>query len=848
MRVPVRHVAGNVIWTRHGTCWALWRVEAGGHAYASRGAKEQRLRAVEALVKGLRGEAMLLSLCPQVDPAAVVRRMTDGVDLAASERYAALALRVLDQLEGLELTGRADFLAVPLPAADRADSARMAWAAARAEMALQLGLLPAPVGAREEVRRLGQAREMAAAWPSTIRLRPASEAEILWIYGHSARRGVLEPLLPEPGQGQVRGRGRGAAALGQVVLAEGAAPAEPEQGEAGEVAAGRSSAFGRRWLQVATEWGDSYQAFLTLAEMPERFVFPGSEYLARLDEFAFPVDWTVRLRVTPGTEAERKARRQARELAQQPEEYDGEPAGVPDRVLEAADGIGDYTAALTRSKGEVEVQAMGTLCVWGRSHLEVEARCAEVQTYFADTDYTFARPLGAQEQLFTGMLPGARTPQVMASYAQILLARDFAMAAPFAGTALGDPRGPLFGLQLAGGGLRPVHADWPAGPRRRTSASAAFIGELGAGKSTAMKAAVYAILAAGRRPTQHLRRGRAVIVDRTPQQEWVRFARACPGTTQVITLTDQARVSLDPLRIIRDRAEAQRRTESFLTLLLGVAPMEDQGVVLSETIETVLAGANPSMAALVMELRQRGTREPAAQALARKLTAVARKDLARMIFDPALPVVDTSAADTVVFSVAQLALPKEHELAADRLAKLEFEKTFGRAALYLIAAVCREVCFADPAEFCVAVWDECWWLTSSSEGEALLLELLRDGRKHNAGVLAGSHDADDIGRSGSQTGEILRGLFPRKYLFRQTDLTLAKRGLAFLDLNPDDEDLVEMVTTGLSPIDVADDVRTQRAGECLHRDLYGRIGGMQVLLPADPVAAKAIHSDPVRTA
>ncbi|MFG2894922.1 ATP-binding protein [Streptomyces sp. NPDC048248] len=839
MRIPVRHIAGNVIWTRHGTCWALWRVEGSGHAQSSRTVKERRLRALESLVKQVRGEAMLLSLCPQVDPAEVVRRMTDGVDLAASERYAQLATRVWDQLEHLELTSRADWLAVPMPAGGKKQAAGMAIDAARAEMAQQLGLLPAPVSAREEVRRLRQAQDLSATWPSTVALRPATEAEILWIYGHSARRGVLEPLLPDPEQSAGRGRGRGAAALGQVVVAEGALPCD-----GGDDADAHRGRFGRRWLQVSTEWGESYQTVLALSEMPERFVFPGSEYLASLDEFAFPVDWAMRIKVTPGDVAEAKARRQARELAGQAGEYEGETAGVPSRVLDAADGMDEYRAAITSSKTEVEVQAMGALCVWGATPAEVEARAADLQTHFAGNDYAFTRPLGEQENLWYGMLPGARTPKVMASYAQVLLARDFAMAGAFAGSALGDAKGPLYGLQLAGGGTRPVLTDWSLGPQKSASASAAYVGELGGGKSVAMKAAVYAILAAGRKAGLPGSRGRAVIVDRTPQQEWVRFATACPGTTQVITIDAQAQVSLDPLRTIRDRAQAQRRTESFLTLLLGLGPMSDQGIALSEAIEATLAGPAPSMAGLVGELQGRGKRDATSNAVARKLASVARKDLARTIFDPALPVVDTSKAEAIVFATANLALPKEHELSADRLSTLEFEKVFGRAALYLIAALCREVCFANPSEFCVAVWDECWWLTSSPEGMGLLLELVRDGRKHNAGCLVGSHDGEDIGPEASATGQVIRGLFPRKLLFRQTDVALARRGLAFLDLDPADEDLVELVTTGLSPMDVADEVRAQRAGECLHRDLYGRIGGMQVVIPADPEAAAAIHSDP----
>ncbi|MFD0515926.1 ATP-binding protein [Streptomyces aureus] len=73
------------------------------------------------------------------------------------------------------------------------------------------------------------------------------------------------------------------------------------------------------------------------------------------------------------------------------------------------------------------------------------------------------------------------------------------MAGPWAATELGDERGPLYGWQLTGGGARPVLMDFTRGPKKRTSASAAFLGELGGGKSYAMKCAVYWTLAAGRK-------------------------------------------------------------------------------------------------------------------------------------------------------------------------------------------------------------------------------------------------------------------------------------------------------------------------------------------------------------
>ncbi|WSN72522.1 ATP-binding protein (plasmid) [Streptomyces sp. NBC_01361] len=847
MRVPVRHLSGNVIWTVHGGVWAIWRIEGSAQANASRRAKQQRLDSLESLVKQLRGEAMLLSLCPQVNPATVVERMTAGVDLAASPRYTDLAHTVLDQLEQLELTGRTDWLAVQLPTSRR-QAAVDALRAARAEVALQLGLLPAPVSADEELERLGQAADLASAWPSAIQRRPAAEAEIMWIYGHSARRGVIEPLLPEGDTVHAtRGRGRAVAALGQVVLAEGGQP-EPEPSPTGKAKARRkpkAPLFERRWLEAATEWGTSYQCLLGLSQMPESFVFPGSEYLADVDQFPYPVDWTVRLVVESGSSAEAKSRRQARELAGQYSEYDGETAGVPASVEKAAGGMHEYRERLSASATEVEVRAMTTLCVWGDSPAEAERRARELRGYFGGAEYVFDRPRGEMENLWYGMLPGARTPRVMAGYSQYLLARDFAMAGPFTGAGLGDSTGPLYGLQLAGGGMRPVLTDFGRAPRENASASAAYIGELGAGKSVAMKAGVYSILASGRRLGERGSRGRAVIVDRTPKAEWVRFARACPGETQVITIDNSASVSLDPLRIFDNAREAQRFTESFLTLLLGTSPMDDEGIALSEAIGTVLAEPQPSMRVLAEELANRGAGDPASKTVARRLAAVARKDLAQALFDESLPVVRTSEADSVVFSVASLALPKKRELEGGRLDRLEFEKTFGRAVMYLIAALCRKIAFARDEEFTAVVWDECWWLTSSPEGCELLLEVLRDGRKHNSGALVGSHDPTDIGPADSEIGQVILGLIPRRFLFRHTDLDLARRGLRFLGCDPHDEDLLSLVTTKLSPINVSDEEKIARAGECLHRDLNGRISGMQILIPADERAAANIHSQPL---
>ncbi|MFD7919503.1 ATP-binding protein [Streptomyces sp. NPDC059740] len=846
MRLPVRHISGHLIWTTAATVWAVWGVDTENYTHASKSTKRERLDALESLFKSLRGEALLLSLCPSVDAASVVTRMTAGVDLDQSPEYVDLSLKVLDQLQDLELTGRVDFLAIPLPHLDLKQSTRAVLSSLQAEVMNTLGLPVAPISVSEERQRLEQATRLAAGWPSGIKMRPATEAEILWIYGHSARRGLSEPLLPEDGAPRgLRGRGHTVTAHTQVILDEGGRGNRPSKGP--------TNPFKRRYLRATSEHGDSYQAFCVLSEMPEAFRFPGSEYLAALDDFNFPVDWAVRLHVETGAKAEPKSRRQQRELAHQRGEYDGETSGVPASLDKASFALDEYRDRLTASSTEVEIRATVATCVWGTTAEEADEKATSLANHFGGNDYTLVRPTGDQVALFHGMLPGTKTPRPMLDYTQFLLARDFAMSMPFCGAGLGDDAGSLFGLQLNGGGVRPVLVDFSHGPRVNASASAAFVGELGSGKSVAMKCAMYSILTTGHRAGQRNSRGRALVIDRTPQQEWSRFASACPGATQIINVDENAGVSLDPLRVFRG-PRAARYTESFLTPLLDIGSMSIEGITLAEAIEATRLGPQPSMTALIDTLADRArTPDPdepndaavraAASELVRKLRSLAKKDLGRVIFDPSLPVVRITDADSIVFAVDRLGLPTKEELSEHRLPSLEVEKRFGWRLMYLMTALCREIAFADPHEFAGVFLDECWWLTSSAEGSNLLLELIADGRKHNAGAFAGSHDPYDIGPK-SEIGDKIRALLSHIFVFRHRSKALAARCLEFIDLDPTDAEMLKVITENLSPLNVSETERALRAGEGLYRDLRKRIGGIKVLIPADEDAAAAITTTP----
>src|SRR5690606_16325064 len=152
---------------------------------------------------------------------------------------------------------------------------------------------------------------------------------------------------------------------------------------------------------------------------------------------------------------------------------------------------------------------------------------------------------------------------------------------PFVGGRLGDHTGQILGLVADAGTVAPVRlhlADWTA---RDVSASVGLFSELGAGKSETLKKILADVAAEG---------GRTIGWDRTRTREQVTFLSAAfgPDQVQVADLADATTFSLDPLRVLRGPAAAQA-AETFLSQLLGIEATSEQGTILAETIDKVIA-------------------------------------------------------------------------------------------------------------------------------------------------------------------------------------------------------------------------------------------------------------------
>ncbi|MDT0392331.1 ATP-binding protein [Streptomyces dubilierae] len=870
MKVPIRHIAGHLIWSTHGSVWAVYRLhpgpdDASGHqetvsgTYAPVQVRDEQLAKTTHLIRSLSGAPRLFGLCAQVDPGEIALRMIEGVEPADTAPQGDLHPWVenveatLDLLEGEEMHRRTLWLAVPLHTETAGLKASALLSAAWAEVASSLGMRPAPVARREVTAYREQASQVEAALAGGIAFRPARPAEIVWMIQHALHRGLVEPLLTEAETSGLYGgqlqkgvlRSPSYADLGQVRLQEGGI--DPDLDDTGELKPagsvtrsgrrswwrlGTGSPLGRRWLQVESETGVGYQAQLALAECPPAVAQDAADLFAQLEMLDFPVDYTIDLTLVPAEKAREQVRRKKNELIDQADQYDARPTGMPASLTEAARDLGELDARLARTSVEVEVQSVTVLTVWGPTAALCDARARALAALLGGADYRAVRPAGLQQALFFLGLPGTVRNGVVREFTQHQISEDWALGGAFTASEVGDPNGMLLGIDLDCGTTRPVMINVADAPKVDASASMGIVGDLGAGKSVLQKLIAEAVWARG---------GCAICIDRTPMREWASFARtAAQGRVQIIDAA-RAEVSIDPLRMF-EGPEGRHYALSYLTLQLGIGPMSTSGEVLHHAVEQAAAGDRPSMHRVLEILQQMATsevgkRQDAAAALAGLIRVVATNPLARMVFDPTLPPVQlgaSSARDMIVITTAGLKLPPKAAFNnPEVLHQQPLEALIGRAALYLIAALARQTAFEDPERFTALVLDELYWLTSSAEGTALVHEILHDGRKHGAGLIAGSHDAEELGPD--------RGLMAYRALARTADRDRARRGLEFVGLDPSDPQLLRLVTTGLSPVGHAG-----REGEFLLTCPRQNTGRIKVLIPRIPRITTSITTTPGR--
>ncbi|MFZ2624375.1 MAG: ATP-binding protein [Propionibacterium sp.] len=824
---------GQLQFTRRGVVTATWILTPiqRGRTFED---KKVVVEGHRALFRSLVGREFLLrGSLVWSDPVTVVDRMIDQIPLDERPAWVEECDATLDQLADIPLGARLWTLTVPLSVGG-AGALQTTARAAVADLIDTLGLPPArPSDAELKVYR-DKAARIGESLFSAFKPRPATVAENVWMLRNASLRGWsgdIDPTAEPALAAELTTSGQ--ASIGEPHLDEGGLTDLD-----GKPVKNVVEALRRRILKVSTaEEVTTYQAGIVLAqEPPSGMLVPGSEYLGALDETGFFADIAIRGRVISNHEARRKNKRAGNQQNDQASQI-GDEVDLSFGLHEAARLLDEYQATLVHDQQEVEVQAIVMVSLASSTFEDADAQARDFIESQASADYTWHRPIGAQEEIFWAMQPWQNVGIHLRSYTQVGPASSFAAAAPIITHQLGTTRGSLLGINTATMLASPVLLDLFGDARADVSPAIAFAAELGAGKSLAQKKITGdAVDRLG---------ARFVAVDTSPIGEWVALAQDLAIDTAVIDVLHPT-LSFDPLRVFG--ASGGRAFQSFLTSLLNVSATSREGSAIAQVTKRAYLEQHGLTSAgdVYAHLASGDATLDMATEIARRIEVFIDIDdeasLGRVIFDGSLPALDPTCRGIVIRTYG-VELPSRDELTYERqFDSLSIEKIFGRAFYALAMRAVKEICFADRCDPALFNADEFQRFTISPEAHQAAVEFIRDGRKNLAALTAGTHNPmDDLGDS------TLRGLFGVKVAMRHRDLKLAAASAEWLG-RAGDMDLIKRIQ-GLSPRSGMDQkVPADRRGEAIMVDSLGRLGQIRILPPARETRFEATRSTPPEAA
>lgn len=838
MRIPATAMAEHLMWTRSGVVWATWRLKPLSSGFGTHEMKRVTKLHHQAFFQSLRGEALLLGLCADLDPVTVVERMLKGVRIDECPEWKEEVELTLDSLEQVPLGTRAYWLSVPLAAGSLKSRALAAYRAADTRIR-DAAALPRLMPSQNEVdAALRMAKHVEESIPAVFEATRATAAENIWIALHNQQRGLgVDPAVPAPAA-RKPAEGMMSDDLAEFQMPAGMPnPWLDEGGQSDLPKRQQFSPFKRKYLKVQSPYADdaSYQVMQAIVTGPKAgWRSPGVEWISFVDEFKLDIDWALRLTITPAAEVRRRNKRAEDALKDQYSQQEGTNSitGGGTDLAEVAEALEAYHQSLNASDKEVEAQVTVVFTVGDRDPENAKAKARILADQYKANNFLLEAPLGGQEELWWATLPGVPTTKLVRELAQITTGRELATGTPLVSSELGDTQGARFGVNTTTGRRGQILHDIAGNNKADASGSFGVVAEKGAGKSVLLKCELGNVVDRG---------GKVLAIDRTEAKEYATFAESLrPDSTAIVGLLEPE-WNLDPLLVFGPRAGA-RMLQSLFAVMLGLPVLSEGGVFLSNLLEgQYLALHNiTSVRKLLQHLKNDLSSSPQANELLSLMNVVANKDIGEVLFNDGLKPLDIRAT-AIMFLTQGLALPDRSELEHEHLFReLSLEKRFGRAMYTMLVSIIRQVCFMDRAELAGAFFDECHAITSSPEGARELAIFFRDDRKHNAFAGVGSHDPSDFGDEKS------RALIKTRYVMRQTDTSLAESALDWMAKGLGrDPKMVELVAEQLSPLDPnTGKVPEHRRGEGIMRDVVGRMGRFQKTLPERPERREAVLSTP----
>ncbi len=617
------------------------------------------------------------------------------------------------------------------------------------------------------------ADDVLATFPAEFKARPATPAEVRWLYHRHWTRGASQFPWPHDVEGPPR------------LCAEdfGDMPAHFDEGDQ-QARRRLSSPLRRRLpsmkglLRIATDrTADSYQAMLAVAEMPRGgLAFPRAEFL--LSAYDVPtnadIDWFQHVSVRPREQALQRVDRAQRNLNDQSYQRAGRRASDADLAQRFASAE-DYNAELHSSSLESETESTTVIAVGSASAGDTLHAVASLQTHFGEElEIALASPRGAQTALWQLGHPGSESRAPRREFCQPTTTRQWARFAPLVSSELGHDTGILLGRNMATLRPTPVLIDLEGTTDRRGAPGLLLIGPPGGGKSECAKRIVDGLIKRGHQ---------ASIVDPGTMREW-EPALAHHGDRVAAIDPAGGRWSLDGLRIFPREVAAEYTLDNLLPMM-GVEATSALARQLRRLLRPDQRVAE-SMGGLLRWLNGLPRPESAEYAeLADTLSYWADMDYLRAMFDESLPVPPIAEKDAVIWLTSSLELPDTGETEQLHLYRQQSARARAGLGIYGMIAALTRLTYTGPGRrpnaFGWFVAEEARSYFASAAGRKDALRIATQGRKEKYGLIGISQHAEDFDAIGAQDLP-MRVITP----FKPTDRDYARASFRKLGINPDE--------------------------------------------------------------
>ena len=612
--------------------------------------------------------------------------------------------------------------------------------------------------------------------------RRATTEELQWLFRRAACRGVGEPVL-DAGWRSDEGLRFGADGR--------EASYRPERGVFLRLAPAAIYEEGRQLVVDADECR-TYQAMFVLGGLPEAPWFPGplAELLhAPLAALGFPVDAVIHLRHIPNQDARAQVKRKV---------MDADNVAAEERL--GRHGVSwsseDRQSLARQLDDELSVdgrppllRATISLALGASTREELEERVDALRDRYHPV--VLHRPLGLQPILYEEHLPRVGSRLLDGGYSEILTIEQFGALMPTAGNRVGSDRGPYVGCTTVAE-TRPVCFHPFEAARHHRPPSILAAGSLGSGKT--LFAMLLAYLA---------QRMGAMVVTVDPKPDHSLHAVAgLDGLVDVVDVTagEETRGLLDPLRIAPPTLREDLALSYFTAILRN--PSDAWELEIQRAVQQVLQRGESSSLA-VLEALEHSPNDDARRA-GEALRTRGNSALGALAFGDSKLGVGATRAPITTIRTSGLQLPGPRTPRED----MTHAERMSLATLSLVASYALRLVETSRGERGkLVVIDEAWSLLASTEGKALINRINRMGRAMDATLVLATQTLGDVGD--------LEKLVGTRVVFGLETREEAAAALELLGLDRDDEATI-------------DRIRAYSAGQCLMRDVNGRVGELQI--------------------